>query len=203
MMRVMHQWGKCGQICSISSAVLDTFTRDNTHQRAILSINHGGTLSLNLWHGKGPRELPVLLQGEKTYIVSRRRDLFFVFQKSSKRIDRELERDGELILILFLALADISHSHSHWQQPSSRRSFPTDNKIWVLLRVRVGPKRRQPQIGACRHGERCSRLHNKPTISQTLLLVNMYQVRLCDALSSICSSSHLTIPSSLPFSSSF
>lgn len=138
-----------------------------------------------------------------THIVSRRRDLFFVFfQSKSKRIDREL--DGELILILFVALADISHSHSHWQQPSSRRSFPTDNnKIWVLLRVRVGPKRRQPQIGACRHGERCSRLHNKPTISQTLLLVNMYQVRLCDALSSICSSSHLIIPSSLPFSSSF
>ena len=32
-------------------------------------------------------------------------------------------------------------------------------------------------------------MHNKPTISQTLLLVNMYQVRLCDddALSSMCS----------------
>ena len=28
---------------------------------------------------------------------------------------------------------------------------------------------------ACRHGDRCSRLHNKPTISQTLLLQNMYQ----------------------------
>ena len=165
--------------------------------------HHGGTPGEHLRDGEGPRELPVLLQGEKTYIVSRRRDLFFVFfQSKSKRIDREL--DGELILILFVALADISHSHSHWQQPSSRRSFPTDNnKIWVLLRVRVGPKRRQPQIGACRHGERCSRLHNKPTISQTLLLVNMYQVRLCDALSSICSSSHLIIPSSLPFSSSF
>eukprot|EP00210_Caulerpa_lentillifera_P000725 g702.t1 len=31
------------------------------------------------------------------------------------------------------------------------------------------------KIGACRHGDRCSRLHNKPTISQTLLLTNMYQ----------------------------
>lgn len=31
------------------------------------------------------------------------------------------------------------------------------------------------KIGACRHGDRCSRLHNKPTISQTLLLANMYQ----------------------------
>eukprot|EP00798_Chlamydomonas_sp_ICE-L_P019912 gene19912-26615_t len=31
------------------------------------------------------------------------------------------------------------------------------------------------KIGACRHGDRCSRLHNKPTISQTMLLQNMYQ----------------------------
>ena len=28
---------------------------------------------------------------------------------------------------------------------------------------------------ACRHGDRCSRLHNRPTISPTLLLQNMYQ----------------------------
>lgn len=28
---------------------------------------------------------------------------------------------------------------------------------------------------ACRHGDRCSRMHNRPTISQTLLLQNMYQ----------------------------
>ncbi|KAI4389666.1 hypothetical protein MLD38_001867 [Melastoma candidum] len=31
------------------------------------------------------------------------------------------------------------------------------------------------KIGACRHGDRCSRLHNKPTISPTLLLSNTYQ----------------------------
>lgn len=31
------------------------------------------------------------------------------------------------------------------------------------------------KIGACRHGDRCSRLHNKPTFSQTILLQNMYQ----------------------------
>eukprot|EP00775_Hariotina_reticulata_P005245 gene5245-5480_t len=31
------------------------------------------------------------------------------------------------------------------------------------------------KIGACRHGDRCSRLHNKPTISQTMLIPNMYQ----------------------------
>ncbi|KAJ7976051.1 Splicing factor U2af small subunit B [Quillaja saponaria] len=31
------------------------------------------------------------------------------------------------------------------------------------------------KIGACRHGDRCSRLHTKPTTSPTLLLSNMYQ----------------------------
>lgn len=30
------------------------------------------------------------------------------------------------------------------------------------------------KIGACRHGEKCSRLHNKPTFSQTILLQNLY-----------------------------
>ncbi|XP_019187409.1 PREDICTED: splicing factor U2af small subunit B-like [Ipomoea nil] len=31
------------------------------------------------------------------------------------------------------------------------------------------------KIGACRHGDRCSRLHNRPTVSPTLLLCNLYQ----------------------------
>eukprot|EP00252_Welwitschia_mirabilis_P015458 TRINITY_DN33_c0_g1_i1.p1 TRINITY_DN33_c0_g1~~TRINITY_DN33_c0_g1_i1.p1 ORF type:complete len:308 (+),score=38.95 TRINITY_DN33_c0_g1_i1:215-1138(+) len=31
------------------------------------------------------------------------------------------------------------------------------------------------KIGACRHGDRCSRLHTKPGTSPTLLLSNMYQ----------------------------
>ncbi|ESO02259.1 hypothetical protein HELRODRAFT_184981 [Helobdella robusta] len=30
------------------------------------------------------------------------------------------------------------------------------------------------KIGACRHGDRCSRLHNKPTFSQTVLLQSLY-----------------------------
>lgn len=30
------------------------------------------------------------------------------------------------------------------------------------------------KIGACRHGDRCSRIHNKPTFSQTTLLQNLY-----------------------------
>ncbi|ORX86485.1 RNA-binding domain-containing protein, partial [Basidiobolus meristosporus CBS 931.73] len=31
------------------------------------------------------------------------------------------------------------------------------------------------KIGACRHGDRCSRKHVKPTFSQTILLSNVYQ----------------------------
>jgi splicing factor U2AF subunit len=30
------------------------------------------------------------------------------------------------------------------------------------------------KIGACRHGERCSRVHNKPTFSQTVVIPHMY-----------------------------
>lgn len=30
------------------------------------------------------------------------------------------------------------------------------------------------KMGACRHGDRCSRIHNKPVISQTILIQNMY-----------------------------
>ena len=29
------------------------------------------------------------------------------------------------------------------------------------------------KMGACRHGDRCSRIHNRPILSQTLLLQNM------------------------------
>ena len=31
------------------------------------------------------------------------------------------------------------------------------------------------KIGACRHGDRCTRLHNKPLCSQTILMVHMYE----------------------------
>ncbi|XP_042701977.2 splicing factor U2AF 26 kDa subunit isoform X1 [Malaclemys terrapin pileata] len=31
------------------------------------------------------------------------------------------------------------------------------------------------KIGACRHGDRCSRLHNRPTFSQTIVLLNLYR----------------------------
>lgn len=31
------------------------------------------------------------------------------------------------------------------------------------------------KIGSCRHGDQCSRIHNRPMVSQTVLLKNMYQ----------------------------
>lgn len=31
------------------------------------------------------------------------------------------------------------------------------------------------KMGACRHGDRCSRLHHRPVFSQTILLPHMYQ----------------------------
>jgi hypothetical protein len=31
------------------------------------------------------------------------------------------------------------------------------------------------KIGACRHGDKCSRLHHRPSASQSLLLPHMYQ----------------------------
>lgn len=36
------------------------------------------------------------------------------------------------------------------------------------------------KIGACHYGDRCSRLHNRPTFSQTLLLQNLYRSPILD-----------------------
>ncbi|XP_039585244.1 splicing factor U2AF 35 kDa subunit isoform X2 [Passer montanus] len=52
-------------------------------------------------------------------------------------------------------------------------------RCFFLFQVRV--QKRQVncsfyfKIGACRHGDRCSRLHNKPTFSQTILIQNIYR----------------------------
>lgn len=56
-------------------------------------------------------------------------------------------------------------------------------KVWLIensffITVSVPPRVNCSfyfKIGACRHGERCSRIHNKPTFSQTILLSNLYQ----------------------------
>mmetsp|Transcript_3652 Transcript_3652/g.11354 ORF Transcript_3652/g.11354 Transcript_3652/m.11354 type:complete len:394 (-) Transcript_3652:27-1208(-) len=37
------------------------------------------------------------------------------------------------------------------------------------------------KIGACRHGDHCSRVHNRPPVSQTVLFKNMYSVPITDA----------------------
>lgn len=42
------------------------------------------------------------------------------------------------------------------------------------------------KIGACRHADRCSRVHNKPTFSQTIVLLNLYQNSLNSAQSANC-----------------
>jgi splicing factor U2AF 35 kDa subunit len=35
------------------------------------------------------------------------------------------------------------------------------------------------KIGACRHGERCSRQHHRPPFSQTILIQHMWQNPMC------------------------
>jgi len=50
------------------------------------------------------------------------------------------------------------------------------------------------KIGACRHGDKCSRLHNKPTFSQTLLLQNMFQNPLNQAVTKESGEQPLVIP---------
>lgn len=52
------------------------------------------------------------------------------------------------------------------------------------------------KIGACRHGEKCSRTHIMPSFSQTVLLKNLYHnplidTRQADAFAKVCSNSFL------------
>ena len=42
------------------------------------------------------------------------------------------------------------------------------------------------KIGACRHGDRCSRIHNKPTFSQTIVLQAIILVDLSSYLIFSC-----------------
>ena len=62
--------------------------------------------------------------------------------------------------------------------PSRTRIAPNSSSPLIPdldLTASPPPPLTPTQIGACRHGERCSRLHNKPTLSQTILMSNMYQ----------------------------
>lgn len=47
------------------------------------------------------------------------------------------------------------------------------------------------KIGACRHGDRCSRLHNKPVFSQTILVSHMYQNPISQIIAQNGDPSHL------------
>jgi splicing factor U2AF 35 kDa subunit len=46
--------------------------------------------------------------------------------------------------------------------------------VCVLLNFRSFDRFKKLQIGACRHGDRCSRKHIRPPFSQTILLPNVY-----------------------------
>lgn len=41
------------------------------------------------------------------------------------------------------------------------------------------------KIGACRHGDRCARVHNKPVFSQTILIHHMYQNPVADLMGQV------------------
>jgi splicing factor U2AF subunit len=55
--------------------------------------------------------------------------------------------------------------------------------VELLLFSYVSPELLSPRVncpfyfkmGACRHGDRCSRAHNQPVFSQTVCLVHLYQ----------------------------
>lgn len=55
------------------------------------------------------------------------------------------------------------------------------------------------KIGACRHGDRCSRIHHKPAFSQTLLIKHIYQhpVRLAEIQQAAGGSQHIDPEKSL------
>lgn len=53
---------------------------------------------------------------------------------------------------------------------------PTPSRAFVHPSNCANAKlRRNQKIGACRHGDRCSRKHVKPSYSQTILMPNLYQ----------------------------
>lgn len=68
-------------------------------------------------------------------------------------------------------------SPRRFRRRSDARQFTSQLSCDLISDQRraIAPQPRSSQIGACRHGERCSRLHNKPTLSQTILMSNMYQ----------------------------
>lgn len=58
------------------------------------------------------------------------------------------------------------------------------------------------KIGACRHGDRCSRAHNKPSVSPTLLLRNLYENRAAGSAAAVTARDARGLPASAAASSS-
>jgi hypothetical protein len=89
---------------------------------------------------------------------------------------------SHLVRSSFLSFTPTSHSiypegKYLWYRAGSCKLFILLQSMWLLvetitraLRVPLFPT----QIGACRHGDRCSRKHIKPPFSQTILLPNVY-----------------------------
>ena len=116
--------------------------------------------------GWGKKEISISLSSLS--LLSARSSLFLSRYAFSSALSLSLSRrarDSSFLLLLFLSL--------------SFECFLSSLTRTILINHVCDVELRAIQIGACRHGERCSRLHNKPTVSQTLLLINMYQVRLC------------------------
>ncbi|KAI5955946.1 hypothetical protein CANMA_004586 [Candida margitis] len=59
--------------------------------------------------------------------------------------------------------------HQHQQPYQPRGGYPDQSNDSVITCAFYN------KIGACRHGEKCSKKHIKPTQSRTLLLANLYQ----------------------------
>ena len=120
----------------------------------------------------GKKEISISLSSLSLLsLLSARSSLLFValrvlFCSLSLSLSRRA-RDSSFLLLLLLFLS------------LSFECFLSSLTRTILINHVCDVELRAIQIGACRHGERCSRLHNKPTVSQTLLLINMYQVRLC------------------------
>ncbi|KFH47967.1 Splicing factor U2AF 23 kDa subunit-like protein [Hapsidospora chrysogenum ATCC 11550] len=72
------------------------------------------------------------------------------------------------------------HSPAAWARDSLGRALALvpgattthHQNSWMLTSTLLTPSQK---IGACRHGDRCSRKHVKPSYSQTILMPNLYQ----------------------------
>ena len=61
-----------------------------------------------------------------------------------------------------------------WYGAGPRQLLVLLQSTFLSPRSRNVPLTPPVQIGACRHGDRCSRKHIKPAFSQTILLPNVY-----------------------------